>query len=322
MAIIGTRQEFITKISSSTSFAITKYQLNPGQQATFPWLSDLVQNFEYYGFRNLRFIYRALSADALNSTNTALGVVMMGCIYDSADATFGSAAEMYNYQGTISAKPSQNMVYNVGNLAPRRYIRPGAQPANTDIRLYDIGNFFIATEGSQAAAVVGELWVEYEIFLTVPKLIGDLGTDAMVAHIKSTSGPVSTSAPLGSAYSVGYDNIGLTFSVGGATMNFPKSPGTVNNQIYKITWLFQGSGGTGSIGAQTLNGLTAVNYMYNGASPATVVGGGGYMVAMFFVKVSASNASDVPSIGFNFTGLPTTPTNAELFVELITPTGS
>ena len=321
MAAIGTRREFITKISSSTPFTIQKFQLNPAQQGTFPWLSDLVQNFEYYQFGALRFIYRALSADALNSTNTALGVVMMGCIYDSVDATFGSSAEMYNYQGTISAKPSQNMIYAVSNLGMRRYTRPGAQPSNTDIRMYDVGNFFIATEGSQANAVVGELWVEYDVYLTVPKLIGDLGTDVMGVHYYSTAGPITTTAPLGSAYSTRYDNLGATLSVGGNQITFPSQPKILTNSCWKITMLIAGTAAVPIMTVPTLTNCQLISNLKNGTNgySNTYSGSNPEMTIIILVRITSTTADARASVVFNFTAIPTSATSCDLFIDQMPP---
>lgn len=55
------------------TFNYSTWQLNPGQKSLFPWLAGIASNFESYKFHGLVFEYKSMSADALNSTNTALG---------------------------------------------------------------------------------------------------------------------------------------------------------------------------------------------------------------------------------------------------------
>lgn len=49
------------------------YSVNPGQQVSYPWLSTIAANFESYRIIGQLYEFKTMSADALNSTNTALG---------------------------------------------------------------------------------------------------------------------------------------------------------------------------------------------------------------------------------------------------------
>jgi hypothetical protein len=72
--------------------------------------------------------------------------------------------------------PSENIQLIAGAsrmhaLYPTLFVRPGAQPPNTDIKTYDAGNFRIATQGIAAnTATLGELRVRYSVVLSVPVL--------------------------------------------------------------------------------------------------------------------------------------------------------
>lgn len=117
------------------------------------------------------FEFRSMSADALNSTNTALGSVVMCTDYDSADVPFSSKQQMENTEFGVSCKPSSNMIHAIEcapkvTTATELYVRARNIPAGTDIRLYDWGKFYIATSGFQGTNVnCGELWVSYDITL-------------------------------------------------------------------------------------------------------------------------------------------------------------
>jgi hypothetical protein len=46
-----------------------------------------------------------------------------------------------------------------------KFVRPGALPANTDIKTYDIGNLNVSTQGQANTTVFGELHVRYKCWL-------------------------------------------------------------------------------------------------------------------------------------------------------------
>lgn len=166
-------REFLGDVYSSTTpgaFKITDFPINPGLDSTFPWLSGVVgAKFQQYRINGMSFEFRSMSGDALNSTNTALGSVIMSTDYDSADNTFASKQEMENTEYGVSCKPSVNMMHGIECARAQTpvselFIRAFDVPANKDIRLYDMGRFSIATVGCQAASVnLGELWVSYDI---------------------------------------------------------------------------------------------------------------------------------------------------------------
>nr|QKV51185.1 putative capsid protein [Crucivirus sp.] len=166
-------REFLGDVYSSATpgaFKIDSYPINPGQSETFPWLSGVVgAKFQQYRINGLSFEFRSMSSDALNSTNTALGSVIMSTDYDSADNVFTSKQEMENTEYGVSCKPSANMLHGIEcerfqTPVSELYIRAFDVPAGKDIRLYDLGRFSIATVGCQGAGVnLGELWATYDI---------------------------------------------------------------------------------------------------------------------------------------------------------------
>jgi len=171
------KREYITDVQSSINFTNTVYQINPANVALFPWLSSIAQNFQEYRIHGMVLQYTSLSSDALNSTNTALGAVIMSTDYNAANAPYSSKASAENAEYTVSTKPSQSLIHgiecdpmqtvNQGHL----YISPlnnGRAPAGEDIKTYNLGTFQFMTQGSQAVATIGELWVSYDIELIKP----------------------------------------------------------------------------------------------------------------------------------------------------------
>ncbi|AYP28894.1 MAG: coat protein [Cressdnaviricota sp.] len=218
-------REFLGDVISSATagqFTIKDYAINPGLVATFPWMSDVVgASFQQYRINGMTFEFRSMSSDALNSTNTALGSVVMCTDYDSKDVPFTSKQQMENTEFGVSCKPSQNMMHAIEcqrnmTAVSELYIRAYAVPSGADIRLYDLGRFSVATVGCQGTSVnLGELWVSYDVdvFKAIEQVPYYLCPFAQYAITGATA-----SAPLGTAQAVpagvtnSADQIGLTFT--------------------------------------------------------------------------------------------------------------
>ena len=74
-----------------------------------------------------------MSADALNSVNTALGQVIMATDYNAANPPFAQKSEMENYEYGQSAKPSESAIHPIEcarlqTTISELYTRAGAVP--------------------------------------------------------------------------------------------------------------------------------------------------------------------------------------------------
>ena len=161
---------------SSDVLGNSGFKINVGVKDTFPWLYNLARNYEQYRVHGMVFEFKSLSADALNSTNTALGSVIMATEYNAANPIFETKQQMENYEFAQSCKPSVSMMHAI-ECAPNLtsvselYVRTGAVPPYQDPRLFDLGTFQIATCGMQAPQInIGELWCTYLIELIKPKI--------------------------------------------------------------------------------------------------------------------------------------------------------
>lgn len=193
-AVIMSHREYLGDVYSSPTpgqFQISQFPLNPGNEQTFPWLHRLAVNFQEYTLLGVLFEYRSMSADALTGGNTALGSVIMATNYNAAAAPFTSKVEMENTEFAQSIKPSASIMHPI-ECSPKQtaisttlYVRPSnKQLVNEDIRLYDWGNFFIATTGFQGSDVnCGELWVTYQVALRKPLLLVTQGVQAGYMHV-------------------------------------------------------------------------------------------------------------------------------------------
>lgn len=172
-------REYLGDIVGSTSFTTRTFDINPGIVQTFPWLSRMAALYTQYTVHGMVFTFNSTSASALNSTNTALGTVVMATQYNCYDSPFRTKLEMENHEYATSVRPNECAMHPiecaVGETPFRvHFVRTGALSSTEDERLYDWGKFTLATTGMQAAATIGELWVSYDIEFEKPRI--DNGT--------------------------------------------------------------------------------------------------------------------------------------------------
>lgn len=171
-------REYIGDIQTSSTagvFSSYSYLINPGNALLFPWLSGISQCFQQYKIHGMVFVFNSTSSDALNSTNTALGTLVMATNYDPNEEDYTSKQEMENSFFSNSTRPSASALHPIecapGQTTggPVKLISHGDE-ATSDYPAYHWGNFQLATVGFQGTDVnIGELWVTYDIELFKPK---------------------------------------------------------------------------------------------------------------------------------------------------------
>lgn len=182
-SLIFRHREYIGDISTSTSFVATTYNVNPGLDSTFPYLSAMARNFQEYKFRGLVFEFKSTSATAVASTNTALGTIVLAAQYRADASTFVNKQQMLNEMWSVDGKPCDDILLPIEcsptmTPVPIQYIRYADLLASQDPKFFDLCKVTVATTGSQAAAVAGELWVSYEVEFHKPTLSSGLAKGA------------------------------------------------------------------------------------------------------------------------------------------------
>lgn len=277
-------REYLGDILSSSvagAFKIQQFSINPGIDESFPWLSQVCgSTFQQYRINGMVFEFRSMSADALNSTNTALGTVVMATDYDSKDVPFTSKAQMENTEFGVSCKPSSCMIHGIEcarnqTSVNELYIRARSVPTGADVRLYDMGNFYIATQGCQAANVnLGELWVSYDVtlFKAIQQVPGYL---SLMANYDLTGATGTKPLELSSTYvsQPRYDTIGLTLT--DTEIIFPLT--IPKGSVWQVLWCSRGaSGGISTPGMTNSGGMLdkycAINDFSAGYASGSVTG--------------------------------------------------
>jgi hypothetical protein len=247
-------REYLGDILGSTAFTTQSFSVNPGLEATFPYLSAIASNFQEFKFRGLIFEFKSTSATALNSTNTALGTVALIAQYRADAIAPTNKVQLLNEMWAVDCKPSEDLILPV-ECAPKenplsvQYVRSGNVPSGQDPKFYDLAKVTIATVGMQAAATIGELWVSYDVELYKPVLSIGGGLDILANNFHAWSNTsVANATPFGTSRTVFFDTIGITIS--GSTITIPPgNPGTYNLQYYAEQ----------SSGSLSFSGITPVN---------------------------------------------------------------
>ncbi len=217
-------RELIATINHSSSFATTSFALNPGLSATFPWLAPMAAQWEQYKFKKLIFNY------VTRTSTTTVGSVLLAPDYDASDSAPSSEVNMASYQDCVEDVPWKNLVCRLNAasmhiIQQRKYLRTGAIPSGTDVKLYDVGNFFVGTTGGVNTDPIGKLYVEYEVEFYVPQKESSASSGSSFAYTGanfSSSGSFDTlcqtataiiaapSAPVGGLFTVPKGNWAIT----------------------------------------------------------------------------------------------------------------
>jgi len=188
--------EFIAPIYGSVSFNTTKFAINPGQAGSFPWGNKIAQLYERYDFEMLEF-YTTSTVSGF-ATNGQQGTVVLSIDYDASDLAPVSMQQVEDTDPhTVPALPSTSVIAlradcNEIRSSDAKYVRPGALPANTDIKTYDAGNLYVSTEGCSNTTKIGELHVRYRCRFTKPVL--EAGTLFGPSYLHVSSNGTGTAA--------------------------------------------------------------------------------------------------------------------------------
>jgi len=206
--------EYIAEVvpSAYPAFSVQQFPVNPGQAGCFPWLARIAQNFEKYEFESLCFVYKREVSEYASNGQT--GKVMMWFDGDPSDPAPVNKQQMEDSEPHDDCMPCENMRLEVPPVMLKRlndahFVRPGTQPANTDLKTYDVGVLNVACQGTAANTAVGELHVEYALRLRDPILtstnygVGILsGATGTSANTIATSSAASGGLQLSSAGAV------------------------------------------------------------------------------------------------------------------------
>jgi len=279
------RKEYLGDISTLLKdFKVANFPLNPGCSVTFPWLSKIAANYEQWKPHGIVFQFVSTSATAISSTDPALGKILMATEYDVSQPLFNSSRAMLATLFSNYGKPAEDLVHAIEcdrtkSLSDVLFVRTGGLPQGTNLQLYDLANFQVATEGLPSATNIGGIWVSYDISFMKPKLSTIAGEPAMdhwyiLDSAVSKGNQIIHNASIGG--SLTYDSKAQTY-----TYTFP--PGVTNNTYMLFISWYNISGAPVSTGAGGLYDLSSLN--------------GCQLVSMYKVTSVGSGVTNTKSVG-------------------------
>lgn len=321
-AVTVSRREYIADIyAPSTQFNVQSYSLNPGLEATFPWLSQIAQNYDEYEFEQIIFTFKSTTTDIGSSTTGQCGTVIMATNYNASAPPFQDKIVMLEYDGASSCKATESMLHGVEcdpdklSGSPGKYVRANPILVNQDAKDFDQGLFQLAVANAPsgfANNTIGELWVSYTVKLRKPKFFVSRGL-GISRDIYVSGGSETLTLPFGAADLLlmgQQNNIGTKFDTQlNPKLTFPAA--YAGNVRIMISMEAGGTVLVGAFSSLTLTGNVAtISDMYGaqvtqgGDLPAYFVGGpvnaynSGYTIVYHFRIQPATGGID-NSIQFN-----------------------
>lgn len=199
--------------SSTTSYSLQTFNINPGLNGTFPWLAPIANQFT--AWKPLGIVAEFVSEGSDYANVAGLGYVALASNYNALAAPYNTKRELLNSQFATAAKPSitfQHWIECKDDNIPQEklYVRSG-QISQGDLRLYDLSVLYLAVGGNTASgAIIGELWVTYDILLMLPKATETAGINDKF-YFGQASNTQNSALFTGMASFAG-TNVGLTFA--------------------------------------------------------------------------------------------------------------
>ena len=191
--VVITHREYVSDIyapgvanGNAVNFENRPFALNPALQSSFPFLSQIAQNYDEYEFVQLVYSYRSTTTDNGTTSTGQCGTVIMCTNYNASASPFSDKQTMVEYAHAHSCKLTEHMIHGVecdpskSALSTQLYTRSNPVVTSQDLKTYDKGVFQIAIANCPATFngfPVGELWVDYTVALRKPKLFVSRGLE-------------------------------------------------------------------------------------------------------------------------------------------------
>jgi hypothetical protein len=174
---------FAPAAASVSAFTVQSFPINPGLEQTFPWLSQIAQNYEEYELKQCVFQFVSTVQD-INSANGQVGTIITATQYNPSEGDFTDKPAMAAYAHSVSGKSTDNQDHGVEcdpsklSGSEGKYVRANPVMTGEDLKTYDHGRFQLATHNipsAMASGTLGELYVQYTVCLRKPKFFTGRG---------------------------------------------------------------------------------------------------------------------------------------------------
>lgn len=163
--IVVRNREFLANVDQKVAFTPLSYSINPGLSTTFPWLSNIANNYEFYHFKRLVAEY----VPAVGTLTS--GSVTLAFDFDSADALPSNKARLLSYLGAMVTPAYQPIsvsarAANLSKFGVQKFTRSSSVPVGKDVKTYDVANLIVMADGG--SSTVGMIFLDYEVELYTP----------------------------------------------------------------------------------------------------------------------------------------------------------
>lgn len=175
-------------------FNINSIQINPGNEASFPWLCSIANQFDQYKPKGIVYEFKSTASDT--TTLASIGSVIMATEYDVYDRAYTSKAEMLQSAYSNEAKMSDDMVHGI-ECDPTElqrnlfYVTQYGVITEGDKRDQTMGTFYYATQGGSLPvnSSVGSLYVHYEFDFYKEQIFGGVASKGELYSTYTTVAP-------------------------------------------------------------------------------------------------------------------------------------
>jgi hypothetical protein len=157
-------EELVADLSGSTSFAVSRLELNPGLPV-FPWLQAIGGRYDKYRWKKLQIRYQPS-----NAVSTTPGTVFLAADMDPSDPTPASAgamkAQRYQATGFVNEKVVLNVpIARMFDGVQWKKTRCGPRPM---LQLFDGCVVFLGTDDCADTSDLGKIYIDYVVELVDP----------------------------------------------------------------------------------------------------------------------------------------------------------
>lgn len=182
-SLVITHTEYISDVfglPSGVEFQNTSYNLNPGLNRMFPFLSQIAANFEEYEFVQMVVSYKPKLNPNITTLTGQLGSVILFTDYNPDDPKKDSKQQLIQGYGNTNGRVTDELLHFI-ECDPAKLKGDGHRfvrvrpPFTGSGRLmdYDHGKFQVAVSGTPSSLdnqSLGELYVSYAVKLLKPRI--------------------------------------------------------------------------------------------------------------------------------------------------------
>lgn len=162
--IVLSHSEAFHDVSYNAGFYLSTIMVNPGNQALFPWLSNVAPSWQSYKIRQISINYYP------DASKNETGSIYFAFASDPNQVNPTTASQMMAYNDALKIPISEGGVFRIKPDQKYRYVITTVTPPDgRDATTYFAGKLWYATQGiTDTSQTKGTLFVEYTIDLTQP----------------------------------------------------------------------------------------------------------------------------------------------------------